>query len=692
MADRFWQLLAMEGIKGGSEPTPTQEKTVDLDMANGNQVITPDDGYLLTKNTVVKPDTLVPANIKKGVNIGGVVGEMESADSLAGIIDGSLTHFVMPPDKTKIAGYRFYNFTNLVSADLGNVEHIGDSAFENCSSLTSIIIPETTKNIGSKAFYGCEAVTNITASFNGRVEDYAFAFCSKVSECDFSNSNINNLNEYAFYDFGVLRPNWRQKTLILDFSKSTFKNIPLRCFGASMYNYRKINEQFIFPPSVIGIGSYAFQYSDSCDFYFMSTIVPSLERSAWENSTNIKIFVPYNAVNSYKTATNWVTQASNIIGYVGAGVLSVGSELPTINEEGYALTWFSDKACTVSATTVENADAIYYCTSGTEKIGYGVKSIETISCSVTISDGTKTYRQGDGILTGTVVTITTSATESGFVPYLLQVNGEDFTSGGTFTVNEDLNITAVYWDGKNIPLQPVFGDNSWAMIRHAFRNGLASGLWAVGDQKEVTLGDGNTYHIRIADMQSGRYNLTDGSGTTNGVFEFVECLPTGYPINSSQVTDGDVTAYTAGGWAMCQMKNTTLDITVWGWLPDDMKLAISEISLNEYSYSAPSPRESTNKLFFPAETEIFMGQHYSAEGEETGCVKYDRFDYYASAETDNALLLRRKTRLGDSSSSFWWLRSPYIHNNFLFCGVNGDGSYGQNSASSLRNVAPCFAI
>lgn len=691
MADRFWQLLAMKGIKGGSEPTPTQEKTVDLDMANGNQVITPDDGYLLTKGTIVKPDTFVPANIKKGVNIGGVVGEMESADSLAGIIDGSLTHFVMPPDKTQIADYRFYNFTNLVSADLGNVEHIGASAFENCSSLTSIIIPETTKNIGSKAFYDCKAVTNITGSFNGRVEDYAFAFCRKVSECDFSNSNINNLGEYAFYDFGVLRPNERQKTLILDFSKSTFKKIPLQCFGASMYNYRKINEQFIFPPSVIDIGTYAFQYSDSCDFYFMSTIVPSLGSSAWGSSTNIKIFVPYNAVNSYKTATNWVTQASNIIGYVGAGVLPVGSELPTINEEGYALTWFSDKACTVSATTVENADAIYYCTSG-EKIGYGVKSIETVSCSVTISDGTKTYRQGDGILAGTVVTITTSATESGFVPYLLQVNGEDFTSGGTFTVNEDLNITAIYWDGENIPLQPVFGDNSWAMIRQAFRNGLASGLWAVGDQKEVTLGDGKTYHIRIADMQSGRYNLTDGSGTTNGVLEFVECLPTSYPINSSQVTDGDVTAYTAGGWAMCQMKNTTLDAIVWGWLPDDMKNAISEITLNEYSYSAPSPRESTNKLFLPAETEIFMSRHFSGEGTQTGCIKYDRFDYYASATTDSSLPLRQKYRLGQTSTTGWWLRSPSESSSNNFSLVGSSGGYSFNSANGSYGVAPCFAI
>ena len=220
-------------------------------------------------------------------------------------------------------------------------------------------------------------------------------------------------------------------------------------------------------------------------------------------------------------------------------------------------------------------------------------------------------------MTGTVVTITTAATESGFVPYLLQANNQDFTSGDTFTINEDLNITAIYWDGENAPMQPVFGDNSWVLIRKAFRDGLAATLWAVGDQKEVTLGDGNTYHIRIADMQSGRYNLTNGSGTTKGVLEFVECLSVNYVINSLQVTDGNVNSYTAGGWAMCKMKNTSLDVTVLGWLPDDMKNAISEITLNEYSYSAPSPRESTNKLFLPAETEIFMSRHNSGEGSQT---------------------------------------------------------------------------
>lgn len=62
--------------------TKSQEKTVNLSMASGNQVITPNDGYTLSKVTVTKPDTLIPDNIKKDVNIGGVVGTAESGESV----------------------------------------------------------------------------------------------------------------------------------------------------------------------------------------------------------------------------------------------------------------------------------------------------------------------------------------------------------------------------------------------------------------------------------------------------------------------------------------------------------------------------------------------------------------------------------------------------------------------------------
>lgn len=58
---------------------PEQTKTVDLAMASGDQVVTPDSGKVLTQVTINKPSTLVAGNIKSGVSIGGVTGTLEAA-------------------------------------------------------------------------------------------------------------------------------------------------------------------------------------------------------------------------------------------------------------------------------------------------------------------------------------------------------------------------------------------------------------------------------------------------------------------------------------------------------------------------------------------------------------------------------------------------------------------------------------
>lgn len=61
-------------MRFGGGGKPEQTKTVDLAMASGDQVITPDAGKVLTSVTVKKPSTLTAGNIAKGVNIGGVTG------------------------------------------------------------------------------------------------------------------------------------------------------------------------------------------------------------------------------------------------------------------------------------------------------------------------------------------------------------------------------------------------------------------------------------------------------------------------------------------------------------------------------------------------------------------------------------------------------------------------------------------
>lgn len=81
-------------VAGGSGGE-TQEKTVQLAMADGDQVITPDVGKTLSSVTVEKPETLVPGNIKKDVVIGGVTGALDPNEGYNDVVDA-----LWGPDQT----------------------------------------------------------------------------------------------------------------------------------------------------------------------------------------------------------------------------------------------------------------------------------------------------------------------------------------------------------------------------------------------------------------------------------------------------------------------------------------------------------------------------------------------------------------------------------------------------------------
>ena len=60
------------------ESKASEERTVKLSMLNGNQEILPSGANrTMTKVTVFKPSTLIPSNIRKDINIGGVTGTYE---------------------------------------------------------------------------------------------------------------------------------------------------------------------------------------------------------------------------------------------------------------------------------------------------------------------------------------------------------------------------------------------------------------------------------------------------------------------------------------------------------------------------------------------------------------------------------------------------------------------------------------
>ena len=79
------------------------------------------------------------------------------------------------------------------------VETIGNSTFEGCDSLNSIIIPNSVKTIGSKAFCGCGNLTNV--SMGNSVEtigDYAFEDCTGLTSFLIPGS-IQSIGRAAFW-------------------------------------------------------------------------------------------------------------------------------------------------------------------------------------------------------------------------------------------------------------------------------------------------------------------------------------------------------------------------------------------------------------------------------------------------------------------------------------------------------------
>ena len=74
----------------------------------------------------------------------------------------SLTSVTIPDGVTSIGEDAFWNYTSLTSVTIpGSVTSIGKSAFSECTSLTSVTIPDGVTSIGRGAFSDCAALTGI---------------------------------------------------------------------------------------------------------------------------------------------------------------------------------------------------------------------------------------------------------------------------------------------------------------------------------------------------------------------------------------------------------------------------------------------------------------------------------------------------------------------------------------------------
>ena len=112
----------------------------------------------------------------------------------------SLTSVTIPNSVTSIDNNAFTRCNLLTSVTIGNsVTSIGFYAFTYCSSLTSVTIPNSVTSIGVSAFFGCSALTSVTIG-SGTSDIYynAFAKCKNLKNVYCYAENVPSTDARAF--------------------------------------------------------------------------------------------------------------------------------------------------------------------------------------------------------------------------------------------------------------------------------------------------------------------------------------------------------------------------------------------------------------------------------------------------------------------------------------------------------------
>lgn len=98
--------------------------------------------------------------------------------------------------------------TNIVipnKIDQYDVTKIGDSAFDHCSNIVEVVIPDTVTYIGDHVFNACENLTKVSMSPNvTRIGMHTFSYCSKLEEILIPDG-VKNIGPNAFRDCSSLK-------------------------------------------------------------------------------------------------------------------------------------------------------------------------------------------------------------------------------------------------------------------------------------------------------------------------------------------------------------------------------------------------------------------------------------------------------------------------------------------------------
>ena len=309
----------------------------------------------------------------------------------------SLTSITIPNSVTTIGQFTFSRCSSLTNITIPNsVTTIGSNAFSKCSSLTNVTIPNNITTIGSSAFNGCSGLTSVTIGNSVTyIGSSAFSSCSGLTSVTIPNS-ITYIGSSAFSKCSNLK-----EVLITDLTAwcniyfSSNDSNPLY-YAKNLYLNGELVTNLVIPDSITEIGNNAFTGCNIARVTIPNSVTRIKDRAFSECTGLISVTIP----NSTTTIEYGAFEGCSSLKSV-----TIPNSVTTIEERAfYNCSSLTSITIPNSVTTIGNS-AFYGCSGLTsvtipnsvKKIEYGafnnctnLKTVINLS-NLTISKGSSDY-------------------------------------------------------------------------------------------------------------------------------------------------------------------------------------------------------------------------------------------------------------------------------------------------------------
>ena len=416
----------------------------------------------------------------------------------ATVVNGGNTYIV------KIIGRNaFEDCSRLTSINIPNgVWTIRPSAFENCSGLTSIYLPNSVTSIEARAFYNCSGLTSINIPSGLIViEADAFSRCSGLTSITLPNS-VKTIEPKAFLDCsGLTSINIPNSVAII--SQEAF----YECTGL-----KSVTVGWQTPPDIPGNVFNGVQLNN------VKLIVPRGTKAAYRKAYAWKKFNPIiedvDHTITYNQPTNGTLKVKNDTQEITSGSTVKEGTILTIEATPYqhykldSIRVNGKRSDKLSIMVEENTriEAFF----GKEK--HSVTYVQSVGGTLTVKDGGQEVSSGSTVEYGTVLTIEAIPDQHYKLDSIL-INGKR---------SDKLSITVE----ENTHIEAFFGKEKYTV---KYNNPYGGKLYVIKGTDIVTSGEGVEYGTELTVKTAPDAGFKLKSLTLNG-----QTIPDNYKFAISE--------------------------------------------------------------------------------------------------------------------------------------------------------------